>query len=574
MPDNPSRLLKLLAAVAATIMTGTLASPAFAAPTVSPTPTPTVAETPSAEESGAGESGADLDPETDDGRYDPPTEDELEQAPDATPEPVDPSDIPVVDIEPHAIAPACPNVTFGVAGASFTDGWNPDGRISNDGDGIEGTYMHERNAISTSWAHYTTRDPYLFLDGGWAKGGSTVGDLANKIRPHMYRSSSYVVIFAGTNDQLRGVSAERSMQHMATLVENTGVAKNRILLVTLPPIRHLEQRVITYNEHLAEFGRRNGIRVLDVHTMNANGAHWRDGHTYDGIHFNLPQAKAVGDSIAHTLNDMTGCVRSDFGAEAARAQLGAARTGIHVGLRDYGKFQHFDIGSVYVSNVSPSTSVRGAIRDEWARMGWENGYPGYPIEPERCGFVRGGCYSVFERSSIYWSPATGAVEINGATRDHWGRLGWERGWLGYPTHTKYCGLIRGGCLQRFEGGVMYWTSRTGSHAVRGKIFEHWGTSGWERGHLGYPTTDEHCGLIRGGCFTHFEGGSIYWSPGTGAHTVKGRIKDAWAAGGWERGRLGYPVTSERCDRVGCTQEFQGGRMVFRWDTGRAVPHHR
>lgn len=54
MPDNPSRLLKLLAAVAATIMTGTLASPAFAAPTVSPTPTPTVAETPSAEEPGAG----------------------------------------------------------------------------------------------------------------------------------------------------------------------------------------------------------------------------------------------------------------------------------------------------------------------------------------------------------------------------------------------------------------------------------------------------------------------------------------------------------------------------------------
>jgi uncharacterized protein with LGFP repeats len=45
-----------------------------------------------------------------------------------------------------------------------------------------------------------------------------------------------------------------------------------------------------------------------------------------------------------------------------------------------------------------------------------------------------------------------------------------------------------------------------------------------------------------GRYTHFaDGSSIYWSPATLAHAVTPATRSAWAALGWERGPLGYPV---------------------------------
>lgn len=45
-------------------------------------------------------------------------------------------------------------------------------------------------------------------------------------------------------------------------------------------------------------------------------------------------------------------------------------------------------------------------------------------------------------------------------------------------------------------------------------------------------------------YTHFERGSIYWHPVLGAWSVRGAIRDAWAAQGWEAGALGLPVFSD------------------------------
>src|SRR5262249_42436113 len=61
-------------------------------------------------------------------------------------------------------------------------------------------------------------------------------------------------------------------------------------------------------------------------------------------------------------------------------------------------------------------------------------------------------------------------------------------------------------------------------------------------------------------------GSIYWTPGTGAHEVHGIIRDKWAALGWERSYLGYPITDEGpwinpANRVaGRISTFQFGKM--------------
>jgi len=70
--------------------------------------------------------------------------------------------------------------------------------------------------------------------------------------------------------------------------------------------------------------------------------------------------------------------------------------------------------------------------------------------------------------------------------------------------------------------------------------------GWERGPLGCPTTDETSTPDNVGRYNHFSrsNASTYWTYNTAAHAVEGRVAIAWAFLGWERGRLGYPTSNE------------------------------
>jgi uncharacterized protein with LGFP repeats len=188
----------------------------------------------------------------------------------------------------------------------------------------------------------------------------------------------------------------------------------------------------------------------------------------------------------------------------------------------------------------------------------QGGPLGYPIGDENCGLRDGWCFQRFANGSIYWSGATGGRVVRGPVLEGWGALRWELGPLGYPMNDTYCGLVDGGCFQQFAGGSQYWTQATGVHMVR----ERWGVLGWETGSLGYPTGGENCGLDQNGCFQLFQKGSVYWTSTTGAHAVAGPIRDAWAAQGYETGRLGYPVEEARSVTGGTAQRFQGGTVTY------------
>ncbi|WP_234391004.1 LGFP repeat-containing protein [Nocardia suismassiliense] len=97
--------------------------------------------------------------------------------------------------------------------------------------------------------------------------------------------------------------------------------------------------------------------------------------------------------------------------------------------------------------------VQGAIRGKWGQFGWENGPLRYPIESEFTG-KDGGRGSHFEGGSIYWKSSAGAHPVWGAIRDQWANQGWENGPMGYPISDEYD--IAGGAEQLFEGGVLQW----------------------------------------------------------------------------------------------------------------------
>ncbi len=156
--------------------------------------------------------------------------------------------------------------------------------------------------------------------------------------------------------------------------------------------------------------------------------------------------------------------------------------------------------------------------------------------------------------------------------ESWRGQNWENGSLGYPVSDEFCGLRESGCGQHFQHGEIYWSPSTGAHWVRGAIVESWRGQNWENGSLGYPVSDEFCGLRNSGCGQHFQRGEIYWSPPTGAHWLRGSVVEYWRAAGWENGRYGYPTSDEMCRIMAggvrqCRQTFPRLVINFRGDTG-------
>lgn len=225
--------------------------------------------------------------------------------------------------------------------------------------------------------------------------------------------------------------------------------------------------------------------------------------------------------------------------------LGAPLTDINRCSDGVGQYQHFEGGSIYLRLPSENAKeVHGAIRDLWSSLGWEKGFLGYPITSEMSESDGIGRHSLFQGGFIYWSPSTGAHEVHGAILSLWRFLGWEKSFLGYPVTNETTTADGVGRFNHFQGGSIFWSPSTGAFEVHGAIRDLWASLGWERSFLGYPVTNETTTADGVGRFNHFQGGSIFWSPFSGAHEVHGAIRDLWASLGWEGSFLGYPISDE------------------------------
>ncbi|GAC1322439.1 MAG: hypothetical protein NVSMB13_00840 [Mycobacteriales bacterium] len=225
-----------------------------------------------------------------------------------------------------------------------------------------------------------------------------------------------------------------------------------------------------------------------------------------------------------------------------------------------GRYNHFAGGSIYWTPWLGAHEVHGAIRDRWAATGWEAGPLGYPTSDEYD--VPGGRATDFTGGQVVWSPGTGAREVHGAIGAAYRGLG-DPGVLGLPVTDELVTPDGAGRFNAFTGGSIYWTPWLGAHEVHGAIRGRWAATGWERGPLGYPVTHESAAPDGVGRFNAFTGGSVYWTPTLGAHEVHGAIRDRWAAMGWERGSLGYPTSEEYDVPGGRRSDFTGGSLS--WD---------
>jgi hypothetical protein len=112
-------------------------------------------------------------------------------------------------------------------------------------------------------------------------------------------------------------------------------------------------------------------------------------------------------------------------------------------------------------------------------------------------------------------------------------------------------------------------------AQRSAIDNKYADLGGSGGFLGAPTTpDEKTAPDGIGHYRHYQNGSIYWTPQTGAYEVHGLIRKKWAELRWERSFLGYPITDELStpDGVGRYNLFQHGLIYWTPQAGaKAAP---
>lgn len=216
------------------------------------------------------------------------------------------------------------------------------------------------------------------------------------------------------------------------------------------------------------------------------------------------------------------------------------------------------------------------IDQKYQALGGANGFLGAPQISEQTAPDGTGRYRHYAGGSIYWHPLTDAHEVHGFIRAKWAKLGWERSFLGYPKtdETDSSGGANGR-FNLFQNGAILWRrGTTEAFENHGAIRDKFGQMGWEAGFLGFPTTDETKTPDSIGRYNHFENGSIYWKPSISAHEIHGWIRHYWASQGWERSSLGYPISDELPtykDSNDRFSDFENGVVYWKHGQTSATP---
>jgi uncharacterized protein with LGFP repeats len=271
--------------------------------------------------------------------------------------------------------------------------------------------------------------------------------------------------------------------------------------------------------------------------------------------------------------ELTGPIRDRWVAAGADRALGYPTSDETPTVDGVGTWVSFQKGSIFLSpTVGAHAVLSGPIQALWAAAGDEHGPLGYPTSDTGSTADGVGQYQHFQQGSVFSSPGTGTRVVSGAVLALWASTGYERGRLGYPTSSTGPTGDGRGQYQHFQNGSVFSLQGTGTRVVSGPVLALWASTGYERGRLGYPTSSTGPTGDGLGQYQHFQKGSVFWSRTTGAHSVLGAFLTAWSRGGYERGPLGYPTSDAYAVTRGSRLNFQHGSITVSGTKVTVVVH--
>jgi uncharacterized protein with LGFP repeats len=302
-----------------------------------------------------------------------------------------------------------------------------------------------------------------------------------------------------------------------------------------------------------------GVRV----TLPTIFGHRDVGSTTCPGQYGYARMPEIRDRVAWVMaNSVTPEITQRYDSDAAlRAQLGA-KAGPEQEAAGV-VWQPYQGGSLYFTPATGVKLVRGGVLGAYLRSGGPTAL-GAPTVEERALPDGRGVVAEFQRGAVYWSPTTEGHVVKGGIRTFWNSLGGPTGVLGYPVASEAAARDGVGALSVFEGGTVMWSPATGAVVVRGGVRATYEASGRETGLLGYPTAAEEALPGGAGSLQHFQRGDIYWTPAKYGALLYGGIRAAWSALGGGGSALGYPAGNESAgaDGVGRVQEFASGAIYY------------
>ena len=174
----------------------------------------------------------------------------------------------------------------------------------------------------------------------------------------------------------------------------------------------------------------------------------------------------------------------------------------------------------------------------------------------------------FRGGTAFWSPKTGAHPLFGAILAKYSGLGGASSWLGFPITGETTTPDGVGRFVHFENGSIYWTPQTGAYAIPGDMFKAWGENGYETGDLKYPVAEAN--QVGNGYVQKFQGGFLTRNPDKSHNIVHGAIAEKYGELGTATSALGYPKSNEIAIRGGFFQQFEKGNIYWSPETGAHV----
>lgn len=150
--------------------------------------------------------------------------------------------------------------------------------------------------------------------------------------------------------------------------------------------------------------------------------------------------------------------------------------------------------------------VREPLLTRYRRAGGPAGGMGFPIAgTEPVG--DDGQQSRFEKGTVTAGPGLGVRAVFGALHERWTALGGAAGRVGLPWTDETAVGDGRGRVQWFTGAAIFWSPATGAHDVNEPILGTYGERGGPAGDLGYPIAGTEFGVL-GGSRSRFERGTL------------------------------------------------------------------
>ena len=123
--------------------------------------------------------------------------------------------------------------------------------------------------------------------------------------------------------------------------------------------------------------------------------------------------------------------------------------------------------------------------------------------------------------------------------------------------------------QQYENGYVLGNSTYGFHESSGKIREVWRSFGFEGGKMGFPIGEIQTNEETGITYQQYQNGYILGNEELGYYESMGGIREYWKANNYEKGKLGFPISSIKSERAtgGEYQFYEHGVVIGSAKTG-------